>query len=239
VIIAANNTIKLADEIVANATHLPHDGVRAEGAWSKVPTLSNARHERFAQAIADGRTAGEAYIAAGYSCGPQKARGHGHRLRTRGDVQTRIADLLQARERVAEMGMERAIAQTALTKIWVLEKLRLNAERALQERPILDKDGNPTGEFRYEGAVANRALELIGKSLGIFIERREQGAPGDFAHLSDAELDEELAKRLTAGGLTAEQVRRFLTAPKQRIYDADEADNMSHSRLRIGWRRGD
>jgi hypothetical protein len=204
-----------------------------------VPTLSNARHERFAQAIADGRTAGEAYLAAGYSCGPQKARGHGHRLRTREDVQIRIADLLQARERVAEMGMERAIAQTALTKIWVLEKLRLNAERALQERPILDKDGNPTGEFRYEGAVANRALELIGKSLGIFIERREQGAPGDFAHLSDAELDEELAKRLTAGGLTAEQVRRFLTAPKQRIYDADEADNMSHSRLRIGWRRGD
>jgi hypothetical protein len=32
VIIAANNISKLADEIVANATHLPHDGVRAEGA---------------------------------------------------------------------------------------------------------------------------------------------------------------------------------------------------------------
>jgi phage terminase small subunit len=178
-----------------------------------VPALPNARHERFAQVVADGQTAGEAYLAAGYSCGPQKARGHGHRLRTREDVQTRIADLLRARERIAEKGMERAIVETALTKAWVLEKLRLNAERALQERPVLDKDGNPTGEYRYEGAVANRALELLGKALGIFIERREEGKPGDFAHLSDEELDAQLSQHLRARGLTDRQIRNFLLAP--------------------------
>ena len=106
--------------------------------------------------------------------------------------------------------MERAIEQTALTKAWVLEKLRMNAERALQELPVLDKDGNPTGEYRYEGAVANRALELLGKSLGIFIERSEQGKPGDFAHLNDEELDAELSQRLRAKGLTERQIRNFL-----------------------------
>jgi hypothetical protein len=131
---------------------------------------------------------------AGYSCGPQKARGHGHRLRTRGDVQTRISDLLRTRERVAEKGMELAVAQTALTKTWVLEKLRLNAERALQARPVLDKDGNPTGQYRYEGAVANLALELLGRSMGMFIERSEQGKPGDFSHLSDEERDAQLSQ---------------------------------------------
>jgi phage terminase small subunit len=178
-----------------------------------MPALPNARHERFAQAIADGQTAGVAYTAAGYACGPQKARGHGHRLRTREDVETRIADLLRARERIAEKGMERAIEQTALTKAWVLEKLRMNAERALQERPVLDKDGNPTGEYRYEGAVANRALELLGRSLGIFIERSEQGKPGDFAHLSDEELDAQMTQRLRARGLTDRQIRNFLLAP--------------------------
>ena len=45
----------------------------------------------------------------------------------------------------------------------MLENLRLNAERALQQRPVLDKDGKETGEYKYDGAVANRALELIGK----------------------------------------------------------------------------
>ena len=42
----------------------------------------------------------------------------------------------------------------ALTKEWVLEKLRENAEEALQV-----KGGS---------AVANRALELLGKELGLF-----------------------------------------------------------------------
>jgi len=64
--------------------------------------------------------------------------------------------------------------------------------------------------------AAIRAAELLGKALGIFIERHEQGGPGEFAHLSDAELDEELMKRLTARGLTTEQAKRFIaTAPKQ------------------------
>ena len=123
-----------------------------------MPALLNARHERFAQAIADGRTAGEAYLAAGYLCGPQKARGHGHRLRTREDVQTRIADLLRARERVAEKGLERAIEQTALTKAWVLEKLRLNAERASRGGLFSTGTATPLANF------AMKALSPIGLS---------------------------------------------------------------------------
>jgi phage terminase small subunit len=200
------------DGVVRRTAALAHliDLHQSEGARSKMPALPNARHERFAQAIADGQTAGEAYLAAGYSCRPHKTRGHGHRLRTRGDIQTRITELPRMRERAAEEGLERAIAQTAITKTWVIAKLRLNAERALQARPVLDKDGNPTGQYRYEGAVANRALELLGRSLGMFIERTEQGKPGDFEHLSDEELDAALAEKLTARGMTPEQVERFL-----------------------------
>ena len=100
-------------------------------------SLRNPRPERFAQAIADGRTAGEAYLAAGYSC-------------------------------------------------------------------------------RYEGAVANRALELLGKSLGIFVERSEQGKPGDFAHFSDEELDAQLIQRLKAKGMNDRQIRSFLLAAHPR-----------------------
>jgi hypothetical protein len=39
--------------------------------------------------------------------------------------------------------------------------------------PVLDSEGRPTGEYRYGGNVANRALELLGKELGMFIDRSE------------------------------------------------------------------
>jgi phage terminase small subunit len=63
--------------------------------------------------------------------------------------------------------------KTGLTAAWVLEGLRENKERAMQAEPVLDREGNPTGEYVYQGSVANRALELIGKQLGMFVDRVE------------------------------------------------------------------
>src|ERR1700681_773612 len=60
-----------------------------------MPTLRNGRHEVFAQALAAGKTAAAAYRSAGYQCAPHKARGHGHRLRTRGDISARIQELVE------------------------------------------------------------------------------------------------------------------------------------------------
>lgn len=37
----------------------------------------------------------------------------------------------------------------------------------MQQEEIRDANGG-TGEFKYEGSVANKALELIGKHLGMF-----------------------------------------------------------------------
>jgi|SRR5579864_5057944 len=68
-----------------------------------MPTLPNERHEVFAQALAAGKSAAEAYRSAGYQCAPHKARGHGHRLRTREDIAARVDELLlETRGRVTE-----------------------------------------------------------------------------------------------------------------------------------------
>lgn len=56
---------------------------------------------------------------------------------------------------------------------WVIERLKTNVERALQAEPVRDAEGALTGEFRYEGSVANRGLELLGKYLGMFVEKAE------------------------------------------------------------------
>jgi len=75
-----------------------------------MPVLQNARHELFAQALAGGKNASEAYRLAGYVCAPHKARGHGHRLRTREDVAARIRELIdKPQNRIATQQIVEAI----------------------------------------------------------------------------------------------------------------------------------
>jgi phage terminase small subunit len=45
--------------------------------------------------------------------------------------------------------------------------------RAMQEEPILDKEGKETGAYKFDAAAANRSLELLGKHLGLFTEKVE------------------------------------------------------------------
>ena len=60
--------------------------------------------------------------------------------------------------------------------ISMIEKLVENVDRAMQAEPVRRKtdDGEKevTGEYVYNGSVANKALELIGKELGMFIDRK-------------------------------------------------------------------
>lgn len=38
---------------------------------------------------------------------------------------------------------------------------------------MTDREGNELGEYQYQGNVANRSLELLGKHLGLFIDKVE------------------------------------------------------------------
>ena len=126
--------------------------------------LKNPRHEHFAQLVASGVNQAEAARTAGFS--EHTAKEQGSRLLTRPDVKARVEEL---RPRFAE----RVAATTSLTQAYVLEKLHENMKRAMQLEPVYDSTGKPTGEYRYEGSIANRALELIGKELGMFVDQKK------------------------------------------------------------------
>ena len=51
----------------------------------------------------------------------------------------------------------------------------------MQQVPVLDKEGNPTGEYRFNAAGALRALELIGKhkAVNAFKETESDREPID------------------------------------------------------------
>jgi phage terminase small subunit len=153
-----------------------------------MPVLSNPKHERFAQELARGKTADEAYRLAGF----KPNRGNAATLKAKQSISDRVREL---QERVAE----RVVEKTALTKEWVLESLRENYERAMQQKRARNDDGEEVGDFTYQGNVANRALELIGKEIGMFVDRKEVGKPGDFAGMTDDELNNRIGELVSRG----------------------------------------
>lgn len=168
-----------------------------------MPILSNARHERFAQALAAGKSADEAYEEAGFKAN----RGNASTLKANQNVQDRVAELLA-----------RVTDGVVLTRQWVIEKLIENANRAMQAEVVKDEEGNPVGEYQYAGSVANRALELLGKELSMFVERKEVGQPGDFEKMGLDELRASIADDLAALGrqdLAAALVGKDRKAGKQ------------------------
>jgi hypothetical protein len=61
---------------------------------------------------------------------------------------------------------------------WTREKLIAEFEalkaKCMQEVPVLDRGGEPTGEYVFKEAGAVKALENIGKLLGMYVEKVEQ-----------------------------------------------------------------
>src|SRR5664279_2336855 len=140
-----------------------------------MPALSNPRHEHFASLVAAGETPTRAYLSAGYS--PKGAATSALRLRKNTEICARIAELSTA---VAERSVERA----AVDRAWVLAHLKENVARAMQAIPVKDAEGNVIGDYKWEGAVANRGLELIGKELGMFRERVDMKLEADVNNVS-------------------------------------------------------
>ncbi len=78
--------------------------------------------------------------------------------------------------RVAELMAERA-ARAGISADWVVSRLKAVAERCLQETPVM-RDGKPlmvetpTGQvaaaYTFDAAGANKALDLLGRHVGIF-----------------------------------------------------------------------
>jgi len=101
------------------------------------------------------------------------------------------------------------VEKTSVSKAWVIAKLVENVERAMQVVPVLDRQGNPTGDYTYQGNVANRALELIGKEYGMFIDRKEIGGAGAFDHLDD----DELSKTIEALAEEVQEIEQALLPP--------------------------
>lgn len=94
----------------------------------------------------------------------------GFKAGTDASAATRACELLkdsEIRARVAEL-QDEAASMAIVKKSWVMRKLVENTDRAMQAEEVLDRKGDPTGEYVYQGQAANKALELLGTEIGMF-----------------------------------------------------------------------
>ena len=113
-----------------------------------MPALINPRHEHFATLVAGGMSASEAYSIAGFA--GKGAAPSASRLAKSPTVACRIAELRNAIS-------TRSVERVAVSREYVLSRLKQNVERAMQVEPVLDlKALNEAGRRRGSTVVARQ-----------------------------------------------------------------------------------
>jgi len=161
-----------------------------------MPSIPDPKQELFSRFVAEGKTRKEAAISAGYSA--KSAASIGSRLSKKFNISQRIQE-------VQQISASLSITKAVLSKDWIVEKLKENVERAMQLIPVLNSTGQQTGEFRYEGNVANKALELLGKHIGFFepLLKEDGSGPNQKVIIKMPNGEEIDAKPLNADALKA------------------------------------
>lgn len=160
----------------------------------KQPTELTGKDLAFALAYIElgpvrGRTT-QAAIKAGFS--KTSAATMGSRLLKKVEVSTYV--------RTREQEIVKKIEEKQLVnKQWVIEQLKEVYKQSMRGEPhMVWEDGKmvPSGEWMFDSRGANRALELLGKTIGMFSEKKPEN-PNDTFNLTINLGADEQKKALT------------------------------------------
>ena len=101
----------------------------------------------------------KAYQAA-YKVKESVARVNASRLLTNANMQAALAKSTKKQEESAQ-----------ITVSEIIQDLKILKDRCMQEIQVLNKKGEPTGEYQFDSSGANRSLELLGKHLAMFTDK--------------------------------------------------------------------
>ena len=136
-----------------------------------MPALRNPRWEHFAQELAKGKPASEAYVLAGYKAND----GNCIRLKGTERVVARVQELLT-----------RSAARTGVTVESLLDELEEARKQAVEIN---------------QPSAAVSAIVAKGKLAGLVVDRKEVGKPGEFEGMNVDELREHISRAIEKLGL--------------------------------------
>ena len=122
------------------------------------------KQQMFVEEYVKDFNASQAAIRAGYS--KSTARQIGSKLLTKINIQAEIA---RKQEEIA--------ARNDVSVDYVIQSLKTVAERCMQAEPVtvkVDGEIKEVGEYRFDSAGANKALDLLGKHVGAWEKDNKQ-----------------------------------------------------------------
>lgn len=165
-------------------------GTRKLNGGARLDSGLTVPQEAYCRARAMGMTMAEALMAIGSPVTIERARDWERENPT---IRNRINEL-------SAIATKNAIIKTGLDREWVISRLMSVVERCMQAEPMRDKEGNPTGEFRFDSTGANQALRMLGDTMGMF--KPAEKKPGDdYAELSDDDIARIVAELAAQTGL--------------------------------------
>lgn len=117
----------------------------------------------------------------------QAATRAGYSAKTADRIGAQLLGKTWVAERVQALKQERAQA-TQITAAYVLTTIVETIERCKQAEPVKNKEGEPTGEYKFDSGAVLKGAELLGKHLGIFTEKLKiQGDPDNPVYVAKIE----------------------------------------------------
>jgi hypothetical protein len=163
-----------------------------------MPTLSNAKHEIVARALAAGKSQADAYREAGYIYKPANAS----RLCRRPEISTRVQELVAERAAMEGRAREIGIQRAGLSEEWIIVRLKHVIDLSIRGIPLYDRNGDLTGAYKPNLHAAVAGLRTAAHITGLLVQKHEIGQPGAFAQMTDAELNDTLLAQCKALGLS-------------------------------------
>jgi hypothetical protein len=145
-----------------------------------MPALRNPRWENYAQELAAGKPARDAYVLAGYKFN----EGNASRLKSNEKLIARVKEL-------AERTAANAAARAQVTVESILDEL---------------EDARKQAAEINQPSAAVSATVAKAKLAGLIVDRKEVGKPGEFEGMNVDELREHVSRAIEKLGIGAESV---------------------------------
>jgi phage terminase small subunit len=173
--------------------------------------LCHPKHEKFCHLIVKGMTQTDAYVEAGFTRNPlpdgtMPSGGNAYRLFEKPHIQRRIQELqgrAAARIELTEAAVLAEMAKlafhnpsdflkvnddgTANVDLSELTRDQMAAITEVQSTTTIGSDGKPITTTKIKLADKKAALQDLGRHFGSWVDRTENGKPGDFADISTRE----------------------------------------------------
>lgn len=122
------------------------------------PSKLTEKQRQFVREYLIDLNATQAAIRTGYSA--KTAKVQGSRLLTNVAVQAAI-----------QIAKSERAARKVIDQDYVLDVIQNTIDRCRQAEPVLDKNGQPTGEYKFDASAVLKGAELLGRHLGTWNDK--------------------------------------------------------------------